>query len=52
MLSARSWAAPASAGDTYGKAGGTDRPSQYKSHRPGHSLPTKLGRTPCRVSPL
>ncbi len=28
------------------KAGGTDHPSQYKSHLPGHSTPTKLGRTP------
>jgi hypothetical protein len=27
-----------------GKADGTDRPTQYKSHLPGHSPPAKLGR--------
>ncbi len=34
-----------------GKAVRTDRPSQYKSHLPGHS-PPELSRTPCRASPL
>jgi hypothetical protein len=35
-----------------GREGITGRPSQYKSHLPGHSLPAKLGRTPCWASPL
>ncbi len=35
-----------------GKAGGMDRPSQYKPHLPGHSPPAKLGRTPCRGAAL
>ncbi len=29
------------------KAGGVDRPSQYKLNLPGHSPPAELGRTPC-----
>jgi hypothetical protein len=34
-----------------GRAGGTDCPSQYKSHLPGHSFPAKLGRMPCTLGP-
>ncbi len=34
------------------KTGGTDRPSQYKSHQPGHSPLVQLGRTPFWSSSL
>ncbi len=35
----------------YGKAGSMDRPSQCKSHLPGHCPPAQLSRAPCRASP-
>ncbi len=34
-----------------GKSGGTNRPSQYKSHLLGHFPQAKLERTPCRANP-
>jgi hypothetical protein len=35
----------------FGKAGGTARPAQYKSHPlTGHCPPAKLSRAPCRAT--
>jgi hypothetical protein len=49
----RNWAAPARA-CRYEPSwhGSTDRPSQYKSHKPGYAPPAKLGRTLCRAGSL
>jgi hypothetical protein len=33
-----------------GKAGGTGRPTEHKSHLPGHCPPAKLSRLLCRTS--
>ncbi len=49
---ARSWAAPSGHTVRSIRAGGKDRPSQYKSRLPGQSLPAKLGMMPYWTSSL